>query len=199
MKRRDKKKGIYQNDILENWKIVWEERNGDGYIKGLVSEIFETVMEKEEYNKRWNTRFKKIFLWIHIIAILVAVLTEICFIRKGYSWSKIFGFLAFYIVIAVWGSAVVSKWIDIKKYQETWARHSRHHHEMEREMLLFCYGLPPYERLKNAKEIFINNMLRIWSDNQERFNVNMETKEKKLTEDFMEHIIALPKIKKQKS
>ena len=100
-------------------KWYGEERNGDGYIKGLVSEIFETVMEKEEYNKGRNTRFKMIFLWIHIIAILVAVLTEICFIRKGYSWSKIFGFLAFYIVVAVWGSTVVSKWIDIKKYQET--------------------------------------------------------------------------------
>ena len=50
--------------------------------------------------------------------------------------------------------------------------------------------------LKNAKEVFINNMLKIWSDNQERFNVNMETKEKKLTEDFMEHITALPKSKK---
>ena len=47
MKWCDKKKGIYQNDILENWKKVWEEQNGDGYIKGLVSEIFETVVEKE--------------------------------------------------------------------------------------------------------------------------------------------------------
>ena len=192
----DKKKGIYQNDILENWKKAWEEQNGDDYIKGLVSEIFETVVEKEGDNKCKNIGFKLCFLGIHGIALFVTFVTEIFFACKGYSWSKIFGILAFYIVIAVWGSAVVSKWIDIKKYQETWARHSRHHHEMEREMLLFCYGMPPYERLKNAKEAFINNMLRIWSDNQERFNVNMETKEKKLTEDFMEHITALPKIKK---
>lgn len=196
MKWRDKKKGIYQNDILENWKKAWEEQNGDDYIKGLVSEIFETVVEKEGDNKCKNIGFKLCFLGIHGIALFVTFVTEIFFACKGYSWSKIFGILAFYIVIAVWGSAVVSKWIDIKKYQETWARHSRHHHEMEREMLLFCYGMPPYERLKNAKEAFINNMLRIWSDNQERFNVNMETKEKKLTEDFMEHITALPKIKK---
>lgn len=196
MKWCDEKKGIYQNDILENWKKAWEEQNGDGYIKGLVSEIFEMVVEKEEDNKCKNIGFKLCFLGIHGIALFVTLVTEIFFACKGYSWSKIFGILAFYIVIAVWGSAVVSKWIDIKKYQETWARHSRHHHEMEREMLLFCYGMPPYERLKNAKEIFINNMLRIWSDNQERFNVNMETKEKRLTEDFMEHITALPKIKK---
>lgn len=196
MKWCDEKKRIYQNDILENWKKAWEEQNGDDYIKGLVSEIFETVVEKEEDNKCKNIGFKLCFLGIHGIALFVTLVTEIFFACKGYSWSKIFGILAFYIVIAVWGSAVVSKWIDIKKYQETWARHSRHHHEMEREMLLFCYGLPPYERLKTAKETFINNMLRIWSDNQERFNVNMEMKEKKLTEDFMEHITALPKIKK---
>ena len=57
MKWCDEKKGIYQNDILENWKKAWEEQNGDDYIKGLVSEIFETVVEKEGDNKGRNTRF----------------------------------------------------------------------------------------------------------------------------------------------
>lgn len=83
--------------------------------------------------------------------------------------------------MTIWASAVVSKYVDIKKYQETWVRHSTHRQKLEREMLLYTQALEPYTaQCINRKETFMENVIEILSENQSKFANNMETKEKTL-------------------
>lgn len=95
-------------------------------------------------------------------------------------------FIGVCIILAIWLSAVISKWIDIKKYQETWGRHSTHVQRMENEMLTFYYGFSPYD-VPDRKDIFIKNMQKIWAGNQDKFRDNIENKEKELM-DTAQHL-----------
>lgn len=36
---------------------------------------------------------------------------------------------------------IISKWLDIKKYQETWVRHYNHLYRLQKEMMRYLYGL----------------------------------------------------------
>lgn len=182
-----------REEILSKWKEKWEKQNGDVYIENLVIETYETAKRKSEKNKKMNRNFKLLFVGIHGIACFLFLSL---FVTNKWSWAKAFSALALCIIIAIWLSAVVSKWVDIKKYQETWIRQSSHVQKMEKEMLLFWCGLPPYEYPQSRKDKFIQNMIRVWSENHDKFENNMETKEKRLMEDFSEHITALPQIKK---
>ena len=192
---RENKDDLYENKIFSNWEARWSEQNGDEFTKGLVLEIYNKVKSKKDDNRKKNIRFKRGFVGIHVLAILVLGGCVFSLVKNKAHWSEFLSVCSFCIIIAIWASAVVSKWIDIKKYQETWARHSKNLFAMNREMLLFYYGLPPYENLTTKKDQFINNMLDIWLNNQMEFNDNLVMKEKKLTEDFMEHLTLSPKIK----
>lgn len=85
-----------------------------------------------------------------------------------YSTSEQFIFLCALL------SAFFFGWVNIRKYQETWVRHNRHKHKLDKEMFLFVERLEPYQCDTNRKQIFINNILKIWDGNSVKFEKNMK-------------------------
>ena len=69
--------------------------------------------------------------------------------------------------------------MDIKKYQETWARHYFHHHLLNHEIIQYVYELGDYSNKNDfdSKYIFINKFLAIENLNMEKFVANLENKE----------------------
>ena len=73
-----------------------------------------------------------------------------------------------FIIVVIAG--LVSKWMDIMKYQETWARHSLLVHEMESEIVKYQYGIKQYRKNSDKNQVFIRSIIRIWDNmkNNER-------------------------------
>lgn len=196
-KRNNTKKCLYcsgnhveRDKIIENWRSLWDKQGGDKDFENLLIEIWGETKEKEENNKKKNKNWKRGFLWVHLIGIVFILGWTVCFILSPINicsktfvvkWPDFLAGAAFLSIMTIWASAVVSKYVDIKKYQETWVRHSTHRQKLEREMLLYTQALEPYTlHCINRKETFTENVIAILSGNQDKFANNMETKEKTL-------------------
>lgn len=179
-----------RDKIIENWRSLWDKQGGDKDFENLLKEIWGETKKKEENNKKKNQRWKNIFLRVHLIGIVLVLVQTVCFILSPINicsktfvvkWPDFLAGTAFLSIMTIWASAVVSKYVDIKKYQETWVRHSTHRQKLEREMLLYTQALEPYTaQCINRKETFMENVIEILSENQSKFANNMETKEKTL-------------------
>lgn len=169
--------------LFRQWEICWQKEKGEKENLEIFSELFRLTYESVEYkkdsNKKKNSRWKLCFMLVLVAGIVTfTALAVEKIINKESVWMELMEGGLFLLVFILAGG-VVSKWLDIKKYQETWARHSGHLHRMEREMLLFVSGLEPYHK-KGKKEIFAKNIIGLWDANQEKFVGNMEEKEKEL-------------------
>lgn len=189
-----------RNEILDQWTKQWSSLKYDAFFKDLFTEVYEDVKWKERSNDQGNREYKNRFLNIHkriffLLLLLLLAGTILNFLNNYYEWfpwfhpgwADVAGVGAVCLMLAVWKSAVTSKWIDIKKYQETWARHSLHRQQMENEMLLFCYSLPPYDD-PDREKIFMKHIFAMWTANHIKFINNIETKEKGLM-DMVDRII----------
>lgn len=172
--------------IIEQWELCWgdDEFTDSGVsFKKLYGETYREVREKWEKNKIKNFQWKKFFI-IPIIVVLIiytyCILLSFFEITVGQgdiaslgidSRNAIQGGVLLFLLIMF--CAIISKWIDIKKPQETWVRHSWHIHLMEKEMLLYIYGMEPYNT-DDKKRVFVNRALNIWDENQQKFAKNME-------------------------
>lgn len=191
-------------DILySEWKRQWcaYERNGD--IKDIFFELFtktydETnrkMHENNNNNRKWKRNFLGVVLSYPVLRILLAVINGIVevtgctcilisFISSvGSSLSvpsdHFLGFLGSFVIWFILAT-VIAKWLDIKKYQETWVRHSDHKHLLDSEMMKYVYKLEPY--VGEASRIrFIEETMKIWDKNQQKFSSNM-MKEKPLVD-----------------
>ena len=193
-----------ENDILSKWKSQWE--NVEGFDKekdlfyGQFVKTYEYVCEKMNKNRILNFRWKKFFLIIFLLnPLLKIVLTFLSILfgilEKYYPlFSKAYGIvselnggtvsLVEYVAFTfIWFlfAAVIAKWLDIKKYQETWVRHSDHKQKLESEMLKFIYKLDIYET-GPVREKFMKEIIKIWDENQKVFSNNMNNKEKPLND-----------------
>lgn len=83
-------------------------------------------------------------------------------------------------VIAVIMTGILNKWINVKRYQETWIRHSNHRHQLDMEILKFLEKLEEYSGLdfQEQKILFKKNIIAIWNGNQKKFEENMKNEEK---------------------
>lgn len=90
------------------------------------------------------------------------------------------------LLLIIGFSRILTKWIDVKKYQETWARHSTHQFLLEKEMLQYIFDLEPYDSDEKDKT-FMTRFLAIEAMNQEKFAQNMETGESKI-EDYWDFV-----------
>ena len=96
------------------------------------------------------------------------------------------------IIMAICSSSLLacvfrSNPIDIKKYQETWARHYNHLYRLQREMMRYLYGLDEYKVAQEntqgmANQAFMKKFFEIEDENAKKFVENMENKEIKITE-----------------
>ena len=95
------------------------------------------------------------------------------------NWTNIgVMFMAYFI----WGTilAGIMKWTEVKKFQETWKRHSNHRFQVEMEMFKYITQYGEYNGV-DANEKFIEKLMKIWEGNQKKFSNNMD-KEKDIND-----------------
>lgn len=191
-------------DILKYWMDAWNNSDGDVFFRECFKETYIDVLEKAEKSKNNNKRFKLCFLLVHVFCVIAFLIIfasvtwrKECIEQRlhiTWHWFDALCLLVLFIVLAIWLGAVISKWIDIKKYQETWARHSTHKQLLDTEMLMYCYGLEPYDQV-DKNRVFICRIMEIWTQNQNKFKDNMENKEKELM-DLADHLKSILSLKK---
>lgn len=196
MKRFKKKKLINpMNMIYQQWEEDWldgceEDKKKEPFFL-LFKYDYEYTCKKTAKNKRKNFRMKFYCILPFIIVTLlyitgVGIYNVNEYIQAERNISKfientrwdfsIYG-TALYVV-AVWLTYIVSKWLDVKQYQETWSRYSEHKYAVEMEMFKYvsCMGEYSY---KDRKQKFTENIIKTWDENQQKFIKNMK-KEKEI-------------------
>ena len=78
-------------------------------------------------------------------------------------------------------------WLNVKKYQETWARHRLTQYRMSHEMLRFLSQTEPYTgtNTEQNKRLFIGRILLILDDDMQAFSKNLTEKEASVIADFL--------------
>lgn len=209
-KQKVKKKTV-NDEIYEKWKIKWKEERyyKEDYFYPLFIENYNYISGKIAHNRKMNFRTKKAFiatimifpLSIMFILGLKGIVGFYDFIDSQDKVEKIKEFLNAFsadlnlenvvssgalLIIFVILASIIAKWVDIKKYQETWVRHEDHKYKLDREMFKYVQEINPYSGSKK-QVIFVDNVLKIWNENQEKFIRNMEEREKPLT-DILEYL-----------
>ncbi len=200
MSKREDRKAIKENrkkakgkiteqkeQLLEEWKEEWKKPSGGKDLNTffeLFVPVYEFVFWAKEDNKSENFRWKKCFLYLLIFCwvVYVSLFVYHLFWKDDTKFLSLAG-ISFSIVLLIFLSSIISKWLDIKKYQETWARHSGHLNMMELEMMRFISNIAPYNG-QDKKLKFAENILKIWGLNQDKFVHNMEEKEKGMLDIF---------------
>lgn len=172
-----------KKSLLKHWEEKWKSEEGEHELNvffEFYKEVYQSVERKNESNKEDNYWYKTWFLLILITGFAFYMWFLIYSFRQGQSSLASLGFV---LMAFIWLETIISKWLDIKKYQETWARHSWNLHMMKREMLCFISQIEPYGNVAD-KRIFVKRIVEIWDKNQEKFVHNMEEKEKGLMDVF---------------
>lgn len=191
-KKEEKELEEQKEEIYTRWKIQWEKdiKNLDGL--KVFTQLFEKnyvyVKYKIKSNKRKNFLFKKLFLSLLALFPLGYIIFSL--------WNVLSGKTSVNTIVAVGNCFIVlltivlcnwvAKLLDIKKYQETWARHSQHKFKIDMEMLLYVCKMKPYnlkEKEVNVKT-FTERVTEIWNGNHKKFVKNMETKEVPIMQGF---------------
>lgn len=172
-----------KKNIFDQWKACWMlDKNEAGHLNCFF-ELFilnyKCVYDAKEFYKSKNFHWKKAYMIMQaliFLAYLVFVL-EIWFTN-----GKVLELIEKGMILALFTlmERLVLKWLDIKKFQETWARYSWHLHRLNREMLLFISGMAPYHK-EDKKIVFAKKIIRIWDENENKFVYNIGEKEKSLT------------------
>lgn len=181
-----------KHELLELWEREWENCSDiendyyNSYFVKLFKDNYEFVKSKTEINKIKNFFGKKVFLVIIIIGVIGYLISILQLFDKVNNGLVAVGESTFCLIAVYLVASVAVKWMDVKKYQETWARHSKHKYQVEQEMMKFILQMNPYEK-EGRKREFVKRIGDIWGANQKKFNDNMNNKEKKLN-DFLHNI-----------
>lgn len=193
-----------ENKILDEWKKQWEHVESfskeEDLFYNLFLKTYKYVDKKAVSNCKKNFRWKLAFLIILLVHPVIKIFSVFLFVLLDVTgknnlllsgaldiFSTLFGktdnLVEYAVSLFIWifFAVVIAKWLDIKKYQETWVRHSDHKQKMEAEMLKFIYGLDIYEE-EPVREKFMKEIMRIWDENQKVFSDNMNNKEKPLND-----------------
>ena len=197
--KKDDKDKIEKNLIYVEWEQQWRDYESFDEKKDVFytvfKEIYKYINAGSTRNREANFFWKQVFLWVlmlgSLFTIFVSVLSSfgqltgktglfysiasacsltIFRLQDGF-WEYIGAFLIWFIF-----AGIIAKWLKVKKYQETWVRHSNHKHKLEIEMLKFIYKLDTYSA-GDIREKFMIEIMKIWDENQKVFSDNMNNKE----------------------
>lgn len=168
------------NVIWIKWKEKWYPNNENyRWFLEFFIETYKQVENKCKKNKAKNFAFK--FIYIVILLVCFIGLVFYCLWNMGHSENGISSAIenSVFFIIVVFALSIISKWLDIKQYQGTWARHYHHKYLLEKEMMLYINGFDPYntDNKEKMNERFIKNFLEIEDINEEKFIFNIEQKE----------------------
>ena len=177
--------------IFDAWYDMWEktancmEMNFAGFFSGIYFETY----RKMESNKQKNFFYKFLYIGMLILALIIYILLFI--INMNQSGETIYSLIENGFILAVFAliMAIILKWLDIKKYQETWARHQQHIRLLQKEMLYYIYGMGDYAKcFKGDNRTFMEKVLEIENKNVMKFVDNMENKEVKLGDNLKDMV-----------
>lgn len=176
--------------IFEEWEKQWKPnpKAENDYFFKLFKYDYEDTCRKIKRNKRKNFRMKFISLLPLFILVFLFIIGILMYNRNMYvestslgeffqknNWSfPVFSTSLYTIVVIL--TAVIAKWIGVKKYQETWTRHSNHKYAIDIEMYKFIERVDEYSD-SNRKKYFKKNIMRTWNENQYKFSANMKSEE----------------------
>lgn len=186
-----KKKKDPKWELFKEWEDAWlsgeedREKAEDEIFFQLFTYDYKYSYAKEKYNKRKNFRIKLLCMLPFASATVIFLVSIIAynvsvFIKAGdfvsfvenMDWSFSIYSTAFYGAALIITYLII-KWLDVKKYQETWIRHSKHKYAVEMEMFRYINGMGNY-CYENRKKYFVENIMKIWDANRTKFAENME-------------------------
>ena len=176
------------NEWEKQWNKDYDSKEEDNFYK-LFKYDYESTCTKIRRNKRKNFQMKFINMLPFIIGVILFLTGIFIYnaqifcktknleeILKKIDWSfSIFNTILYTAAIIL--TAVISKWIGVKKYQETWIRHSNHKYFIDMEMYKFIERMDEYSYM-GRKEKFKRNIMKSWDKNQNKFFENMKNEEK---------------------
>ena len=175
--------------IYYEWRKKWlsdtDEKSEEEPFFRLFTYDYVYTCNQYNHNKRKNFQIKFLCILPFIVATVLfffAVLgyNTFLFIQAGspqvfmekMDWSfSIFSTFLYGIVFIICN--VIVKWLNVKKYQETWNRHSTHKYEIDMEMFRYISDMGEYAE-KDKRREFIRNIMETWKENQKEFNENMK-------------------------
>ena len=206
--RKKKKKSIENpmKKIYQKWEEDWVADEPDK-VKAKEDPFFllfkfdyEYSCQKAFENKKKNFRMK-FFCILPFLIVTVLYLGGVIaynlnvFIEvkgnfgeflKANNWSfSIYGTVFYAVAILL--TYVVSKWLDVKQYQETWSRHSEHKYAVEMEMFKYIFCMDEYY-FNDRKQKFVRNIMKTWDENQKKFIDNMKNEKDMGMNDLVERI-----------
>ena len=189
--RNDYRKIEARKKYLNYFQEKWEKtaNKNDRMFYKLLEEDYKITCRKIKKNKRKNFSMKFICLFLPVIIFTVGFIVIIILgnqnniqISRGIykpNWKVNLYITGYYIILLVL-TRIFSRWINVKKYQETWIRHSTHRYELDEEMFKFVEKMECYEELniEERKKVFKGNILKLWNKDQKKFDENMKDEEK---------------------
>lgn len=206
----------FEQELYSKWQAQWNSSAppyaGHSEAEEIFLRFFQVVYNeskaKSKKNRKKNFFYKKIFIGcLFLLAVSLAAIP--CLAIKSALMKNLpisIGVLTFLDaqVLLAGGTFLFAlyKLISVKKYQETWTRHSRTVYQYQLAMMHYLLGSFPAENspsgsgeaagrdglseqsgLRNA---FKDQIFQIASGNLQKFSHNMEEKEKDLMEGFSE-------------
>lgn len=171
--------------ILKTWEDEWnnlpplENKEYDEIFLAFFKDNYDYIQYKKKTNKFKNFLWKDLFLLILAVGTIIFLKEAFHFFIIEENSLIVTGTGVVFLIVTLLSAVLIVKWIDVKKYQETWARHSLHKYLLEQEMLRFILNIENYNRV-DKKRIFVVAVQKIWEENQKKFTDNMTEKEKDL-------------------
>lgn len=181
-----------EKEIVANWQTVW---NADPMVienGGSVVKINENICFKEwlltemdfleckvAKNKKYNFGIKKAILAYLAILVVVFLIYTVLVLVDVFKMLDVKKYIMLLVVLLSL-VYVATKWLDMKKYQESLARYTKLKTKILSEMVRYIYKVDKYDT-KLRKVVFIENILQIIGGNINKFHDNMVNKEKDIS------------------
>ena len=187
------------DELFLKWQTCWientqaclgcalEDRIDEVLFFDEFTRAYKAAIDKMRKNSANNFKVKGKFLSILIVwgfFQAVLFLGAVCAILNapflnGASVSD-FAVLSTLLLVFFFAALLaVNKWLDIRKFQETWARHTRTAQQYRQLMLCYLNGLYFSDAASpEARRSFKICAIHIMEENIEKFTENMEKKEK---------------------
>ena len=185
-KEMSKREKEAEKNIKDTWAKLWENvEDGKGVFRDWLLVVYNLTDQDIEWSRKRNFIYKGIYLLIavviYILLIIKPIMTEIYdgkikdLIQIEPNMMMCLGM----VLVLVIPLLILAKRIDIKKYQEAWARKIKYKSAILTEMMKYICELSPYDCF-GKEDQFISNILAHTEENVARFKENMETKEERL-------------------
>ena len=169
-------------DIISIWKQKWGAQDDPDLFVHAVESMNHYHERRAAINREKNFLHKGCFVFlVSIFGICGFALSCILYFVKEVPVAECWAILSMLGACVSIALLAYAKWINIKKYQETWSRHRKVEQLMIAEMSKYVLEISPYNNDKRKNE-FMKNTIAIWNENTILFCNNLENKETDISE-----------------